>query len=466
MLSKLKYFYIICCVVLIAFTIFSGSFARNYMENKLIHNMAESSNMNAAELFVATIWQQFRSTFSELPCKGSGCPDKDVLLVMINEFKDTKQLAALNIYSPEGDAYFANFNFYDRFGNDEVKRGFIKALHQEAESFYQADYNKRNVVRTFVPLLSPESSTSQRLRTQAIMELVYDVTDLWQYAMWIQLVVPIILISILLVLFGTTIYATRRTEKIISSQYEAASELMSAKSIAEAENEAKSKFLANVSHELRTPLNAIIGFSEIVKDEVLGPVNNKQYKDYIVDIHSSGVHLLSLINDILDFSKAEAGKLEIIKEQVDATKILKNSLRLVGTRANEAGVILEDKVPKEHVVLETDGKRLKQVILNLLSNAVKFTPEAGTVTLQSYVDEGTNRYCIEVIDTGIGIAPKDISKVMSSFGQVSNEFNRKHEGTGLGLPLSKRLIQLMGGEMQIESEENKGTQVRIILPMH
>ncbi|MCB0307710.1 MAG: sensor histidine kinase, partial [Calditrichaeota bacterium] len=156
-------------------------------------------------------------------------------------------------------------------------------------------------------------------------------------------------------------------------------ELAAQAAAAEAENENKSQFLASISHELRTPLNAIIGFSEIIRNETMGPLQNDQYKDYIRDIHNSGVHLLSLINDILDYSKAEAGKLDLILEEVDITKLIHASMRLITPRAEIARVQLSTEVPSEHYVLTTDGKKVKQILLNLLSNSVKFTPEGGTV---------------------------------------------------------------------------------------
>ncbi|MCB2082248.1 MAG: sensor histidine kinase, partial [Rickettsiales bacterium] len=187
-------------------------------------------------------------------------------------------------------------------------------------------------------------------------------------------------------------------------------------------------------------------------------------KDYIRDIHNSGVHLLSLINDILDYSKADAGKLEVEMTDVDITKIMRNSMRLVAPRAQEASVNLTSELPKEHLVIHTDARRLKQVILNLLSNAVKFTPAGGQVKLSLWREMSDQAIIIEVKDTGVGIAPKDISKVMSTFGQVENELSRRYEGTGLGLPLSKRLVELMGGELEIRSKVNEGTTVTIVLP--
>jgi two-component system cell cycle sensor histidine kinase PleC len=250
----------------------------------------------------------------------------------------------------------------------------------------------------------------------------------------------------------------------IAKQHEANTDLIAAAAEAEADNQQKSQFLANISHELRTPLNAIIGFSEIIKNEALGNLQ-QTHQEYIHDIHGSGKHLLSLINDILDYSKAEAGKLEVQMAELDLTKLLVNSMRLVIPRAEEAQVTLVEDLPKEHIICITDAKKLKQVILNLLSNAVKFTPAGGEVRVHAFQKVVDGSVEIRVSDSGIGIAPKDIAKVMSPFGQVDSKLSRKYEGTGLGLPLSKKFVEGMGGTFNIESEVNVGTTIVIGLPI-
>ncbi len=278
---------------------------------------------------------------------------------------------------------------------------------------------------------------------------------------WLFLLPTVLLLS----LFGWLYMSAINAEGEVAKEHVKSQSLMSAKKLAEDESRQKSQFLANVSHELRTPLNAIIGFSEIIKDEVMGPVQNEQYKEYMHDIHNSGVHLLSLINDILDYSKAEAGKLDVKIEEVDVTKIIRNVMRLVEPKAQEQQVNITSDLGNTHFILHTDSKRLKQVLLNLLSNAVKFTPEGGNITLSGWEDSKHDQLVLEVKDTGVGIAEQDISKVMSTFGQVENKLSRRHEGTGLGLPLSKRLVELMGGTFSIKSRLNEGTTVSFALPL-
>jgi two-component system cell cycle sensor histidine kinase PleC len=299
---------------------------------------------------------------------------------------------------------------------------------------------------------------------EAVIAIRYDVTPQWKQLDLFQQIGTGGVIALFLVVIGTLLFTSNRAELIIARQHETNLELAAQAASAQAENRDKSQFLANVSHELRTPLNAIIGFSEFIKSERSGPIGNEKYAEYMRDIHGSGVHLLSLINDILDYSKAEADKLELEISEVDTTKTVRNCMRLVSPRAEGAQVQLAEEIPREHFILKTDAKKLKQVMLNLLSNAVKFTPAGGSVTVtmwQNVVDGGLS---IEVKDTGIGIAPKDISRAMAPFGQVDNALSRKYEGTGLGLPLTRKFVEIMGGTFNIASEVGKGTTITITLP--
>ena len=239
--------------------------------------------------------------------------------------------------------------------------------------------------------------------------------------------------------------------------------LRAAREVAELANRSKSEFLANMSHELRTPLNAIIGFSEVILNQMFGPIANPQYEEYIRDIHESGTHLFELINDILDVSKAEAGKLELHESTISMADVVARCMRLVAERAQRAQVTIEIDVAEDLPKLVADERKLKQIVINILSNAVKFTPEGGAIEVSAAVDvDGCMRFVVK--DTGIGIAPEDIETVMAPFGQVDSRLARRYEGTGLGLPLTKSLVKLHGGDLAVESEVDAGTTIIIRLP--
>ena len=244
---------------------------------------------------------------------------------------------------------------------------------------------------------------------------------------------------------------------------EFARDLSRARDKADAANAAKSAFLATMSHELRTPLNAIIGFSELIRDELAGEIGDRKYCDYARDIHASGQHLLALINDILDVSKAEAGKLEINDEIVDVAEIVRSCIRLCRTRADSIGAELVDEVSADLPLLRADRRRLKQILINLITNAIKFTGESGTVTIQGSVDDA-GWMVMDVRDSGIGMTESEIDKALEPFGQVDTAINRKHPGTGLGLPLTKSMVEVHGGKLLIESQVGKGTLVRALFP--
>ena len=268
------------------------------------------------------------------------------------------------------------------------------------------------------------------------------------------------------------------------------------KEAAEEANRAKSEFLANMSHELRTPLNHILGFTELVLDKRCGELNELQ-EEYLTDVHQSSEHLLSLINDILDLSKVEAGKLELELSDMDLRQVLKNSLVMVKEKAMKHRIGLVSNINSIPKIIKADERKIKQIIYNLLSNAVKFTPDGGEVSLNtrmvdclvrpaarwddpkylkiieedsdcSGVENMQRHKCIEisVSDTGIGLKSEDQDRIFRPFEQADGSASRKYQGTGLGLSLTKKLVQLHGGKIWVESEgEAKGTVFSFVIPI-
>jgi len=238
--------------------------------------------------------------------------------------------------------------------------------------------------------------------------------------------------------------------------------LRRAKDEAEAASQTKSRFLAVMSHELRTPLNAIIGFSEVIKDQLLGDDADARYRAYAADIFSSGQHLLELINDILDLSKVEAGQMELKHGDIDVRATVDQVVTLCTGNAKQKGISLDVDIPQHEMTMWADARAVKQILFNLLSNAIKFTPELGLVTVTAWQSSVTST--LTVRDTGVGIPKDQISRITQPFYQVDNRFDAPSEGTGLGLALVRQLVELHGGSLDIESEEGVGTTVRVRFP--
>ena len=252
--------------------------------------------------------------------------------------------------------------------------------------------------------------------------------------------------------------ASRALEEVRRNQ----ERLIAAKEAAEAANRAKSEFLANMSHELRTPLNAIIGFSGMMSDRMFGPLGEK-YVEYANIIGDSGRHLLAIITDILDVAKADAERLLLAEERVEIGEVVELSSKIVEDMARRAQIEFISEVAKPLPPMMADPAKLTQILVNLLSNAVKFTPPGGKVRLK--VERRVHRgITFRVEDTGIGMSAEQIPIAMAPFGQISNSMTRQHDGVGLGLPLTKRLVELHGGTIEIDSEPGKGTIASVYLP--
>jgi PAS domain S-box-containing protein len=255
----------------------------------------------------------------------------------------------------------------------------------------------------------------------------------------------------------------RGTASDITDLSERERSILAAKEAAEQASRSKTKFLASMSHELRTPLNAIIGFSDMMALAIHGPMGAPAYEQYAADINGSAKHLLAIINDILDIAKIEAGRLNLIEEETPVASLCEVALKLMQERAHEGGVALSFESAPALPNISVDQRALRQVLLNLLSNAVKFTRPGGQVTLRARLSTD-DELILEVIDTGIGMREEDLHRVLEPFVQVENELTRRFEGTGLGLSLSKQLVELHGGRIGIVSTPEIGTTVTVHLP--
>ncbi len=242
-----------------------------------------------------------------------------------------------------------------------------------------------------------------------------------------------------------------------------AEKLAVARQEAEEVNRSKSEFLTAMSHELRTPLNAVIGFAQLMRDESLGPLGNDSYRAYTESIFASGQVLLDLINDILDLSQIQSGRDQVHDEIVVVSELVDSVMALVGTRPRAEGVEIVTEMMDDMPPLRADPRKLKQVLVNLVSNAIKFTETGGRIVLKVWCRSDSG-FVFQVSDTGIGMKLEDIPKALSLFGQVDGRLSRKYQGTGLGLPLSKSLVELHSGSLDLQSEYEVGTTVTVRLP--
>ncbi len=480
MFGYFRLFSLISLIVVIGFTGAAGIMFRNVATDD-IKRLIDRNNASIAEGYIESVWKEHRNIVSvfknSLSEKDKNDPET---LKLIQSFgQDTVRyfkkmpLLRVNIYNSAGALLLtSNVNSGNALVGIETSpnSNFVQSQFrgsymssQTIQGIKLQNGGEGIVLQTLAPIITDEKNNMTGA-SEGMIELVADLTMPLENLNQVQIIGTIYIIGFFILYIGILFFMARRTEAIITKQHEANVDLVAAATIAQSENRDKSQFLANISHELRTPLNAIIGFSEIIKNSAIQDMDGQKLDGYINDIHSSGVHLLSLINDILDYSKSEAGKLEMEVSEVNLNKLVHNCVRLVTPRAETAQVLLVEALPKEILNIITDSKKFKQILLNLLSNAIKFTPAGGEVRISAWADINNDSYIFEVRDSGIGIAPKDISRAMSPFGQVDSAMSRKYDGTGLGLPLTKKFVELMGGNFEIASEVGVGTTVRFSVP--
>jgi two-component system, cell cycle sensor histidine kinase PleC len=317
----------------------------------------------------------------------------------------------------------------------------------------------RHTVSSYIPIFD----TDDHKKPVAVFEIYDDITGLLAEFRASELRTGTFLGSVLLLIYASLVMMVVRSELVAKRNQEARVRMANAAARADAASTAKSEFLANMSHELRTPLNAIVGFSEVMKDGLLGPVTPRPYAEYVRHIWVAASHLTDIIGNILDLSKIDAGKVTVEKSRVALPETILLVCGMMHDKASKRGIALTQDIEPGIDTIVTDAVKLRQILLNLLSNAIKFTGEGGQVMLRiGRVADGLE---FSIRDTGIGMDEAGIRIAMSPFGQIESPFSRMHEGTGLGLPLTQRLVSLIGGRMEISSEKGVGTLVTVTLPV-
>jgi signal transduction histidine kinase len=387
-------------------------------------------------------------------------------------------LIKLKIFTKSGEIIYSTnpsdigeINKKNYFHNIVAKgQSFSKVVEKNTMSL-EDEKITAHVVETYVPIIKNNNFIGA-------FEIYYNITNRVESLNQLLTSTTVVLLSLSIILTGSIFMVLRNAAKNISQRENAEEELIQAKEAAEAASNAKSEFLANMSHELRTPLNHIIGFTELVVDKQVGPLNTVQ-DEYLNDVIVSSRHLLSLINEILDLSKVKAGKLDLQLCSVNLRKLLENSLTMIKENAFKHGIELSNYLNGIPDTITVDERKLKQIMYNLLSNAVKFTPKGGKISITTRTCEINSALFstaannsnggieISVADTGIGLNSEDLDRIFTPFEQVENSNSCKFPGTGLGLSLTKSLVELHDGRIWAESEgKGKGSTFSFIIPVN
>lgn len=436
--------------------------------------MAERNNIDLTTAFGNSIWPRFSSfangahrlTREQIQNHAQTAELQEAVAELMTgtpvlkvKLYDTR---GLTIFSTEPSQIGKNNRLNPRFlkalnGDFGTKLEFRKTFNS-----ISAPVSDRYVLSSYVPIRLGSVSA----RVEGVVEIYSDVTEfhaLVSHQGLVQIAgVTIALTTVFVLLLISVWYA----ERLLRRHHARSIDLAKNVAKAEAANQAKSEFLANMSHELRTPLNAVIGLSEIIRTELYGPVGDDKYKEFADHIFVAGTHLLEVINDVLDLAKVEAGKSAVNAVSIDPATVVNSVCELMSERAKLEEVSVTVECLPGLPQIQSDPGKLRQIVLNLLSNALKFTPAGGSVKVSLARAAVAESIAITVTDTGIGIRAEDIPLAMASFGQVDASHSREFEGTGLGLALSKKLAELLGGTLNIQSEPGVGTSVEIILPIN
>ena len=368
------------------------------------------------------------------------------LQIVLCQALDSVDIIAANIYEQDGTLLLEikHSDEYKLYNNKDN----LNDHFENVDHFVKQIDNK--YVSVLVPLFDKEKHTA------VYMEVVFKKLVFLDYAHNVLIVLFLFSVIVMILIFFIFYTYDKELKELIINQRKTNVELLTVKDNLEANSIEKSRFLANISHEFRTPLNTILGFIEIMKEECEKKLD-KKYVSYADDIVSSANHLLGLINDIIDLSKANINKLDINIEKIDVVKVLQNSIKMLVHKAEKESKTIKFDSSEESIEMYADAKRLRQVIINILSNAVKFIDPGGEICLSVSSNDGY--IIIKCSDDGIGIAEHNIVKILSDFGQVDNNNARNYEGAGLGIPLSKKLTEMMNGTFEINSKLNVGTTV-------
>ncbi len=437
---------------------------------------AEQSALSLNRLFANFVWPGyagFAGRASDMPRDAIRAHAQTVaMLEDVREFARGTRILKVKLFDRAGLTIFSTeigqigTDSYTSPGLQAALAGRVdcKLEHRARFTAIEGTVFDRRIVSCYLPIHDRPGSE----HIAAIMEIYSDMTAGHDLVVARVRVEVAVIVAILGVSFLLLLAVVRHAERTIAREHRRNAALSVARAEAESASRTKSAFLANMSHELRTPLNAIIGFAEMIRAEIVGPVGNARYRAYAGHIGEAGQHLLAIINDVLDFTKAEAGKMRVETSPADIAALVRSVVQMIEPVAARGGIAIDARVAPDIPEVSLDASKLRQILLNLMSNAVKFTPKDGRVELEAGFAPGRRdrpHLRFTVRDTGVGMSEADLATALRPFGQVDNPMTRRAGGTGLGLPLAKEFAELMGGALILESEVGAGTTVTVEVPV-
>ena len=434
-----------------------------------IERAAERNNVALAQVLSNVVWPDFEAEVLGRGDSSKTWAPADWRANLTREIASLVRhtsVAKVKLYRADGTTAYST-DPTEMEESEDGNKGFQAAIRGEVESEIEFEdeintfdkvVNDRNTVSSYIPIFDSDDHK----RVVAVFEIYDDITELLAQLRGAEIRTGMFVSSLFLLIYVCLVMMVVRSERAARRHYENGLRLADAAARADAASTAKSEFLANMSHELRTPLNAIVGFSEVMKDGLLGPVTPRPYAEYVRHIWVAASHLTDIIGNILDLSKIDAGKVTVEKSRLALPETILLVCGMMQDKASKRGIALIQEIDPGLDMIVTDAVKLRQVLLNLLSNAIKFTASGGQVTLRIGRVGETVEFSIG--DTGIGMDEAEIKIALSPFGQIESPFSRRHEGTGLGLPLTQRLVTLIGGRLEISSQKSVGTLVTVTLP--
>ena len=466
-----QYFAAVSAVVLLVAGVLLAEHQRAAVIEQLTA-MAERQNVSLTHMFANSVWPRFAGFVGRA---GRMSPDEirgdrrtAALKKALGALMAGTDVLKVKIYNLDGKTVYSTDPA--QIGTDySPNPRFLRALRDDFASKLEfrnsfgamtGPVRDRHVLSSYIPVRRGDKSKP----IEGVLEIYSDVTDFRQQISITVWTHAGVIAAALILVFFLLLALVWRAERLTRRHNEKNIALAASVARAQAADRAKSEFLANMSHELRTPLNAIIGFAEMMKLGVAGNLGAPIYQEYTEAIESSGQHLLAIINDVLDLAKVETGQVPVSGEAVDVEKVMRQAKKMVGNRAMTGKVTLGLDAAPGLPIIQTDKRLLRQIAVNIMSNAVKFTPEGGRVDVRITANTAAQTVRIAVRDTGIGIRREDMPLALTPFGQVDSALERQFEGTGLGLPLTRRFAEALHGKFDIDSMPGKGTTVTVTLP--